>query len=80
MTDHGNSRFPGPDEYIPIPAEHYAALGEVADSCADLEFENHLEPDESAASTWGLCYRANDLHSSAPKGCARLGWGCPRFC
>jgi hypothetical protein len=34
-----NDRPPRPDEYIPIPDEHYAAVGRVADTWADLEFE-----------------------------------------
>jgi hypothetical protein len=34
-----NDRPPRPDEYIPIPDEHYAAVVRVADTWADLEFE-----------------------------------------
>jgi hypothetical protein len=30
---------PPPDQYIPIPDAHYAAMGKVADAWADLEFE-----------------------------------------
>lgn len=30
---------PSPDEYIPIPDQHYIAIGKVADAWADLEFE-----------------------------------------
>jgi len=30
---------PRPNEHIPIPDEHYAAMGKVADAWADLEFE-----------------------------------------
>ena len=30
---------PPPDQPIPIPDDHYAALGKVADAWADLEFE-----------------------------------------
>ena len=36
MSDDG---IPSPTEYIPIPDDHYAALGRVADAWADLEFE-----------------------------------------
>ena len=30
---------PSPGEFIPIPDQHYAALGKVADAWADLEFD-----------------------------------------
>src|SRR5208282_6527285 len=34
-----DEKFPSPDEFIPIPDEHYIALGKVADAWADFEFE-----------------------------------------
>jgi hypothetical protein len=39
MPPENNSAGPAPDEHIPIPDEHYAAIGKMADSWADLEFE-----------------------------------------
>ena len=39
MPPENNPAGPAPDEHIPIPDEHYAAIGKMADSWADLEFE-----------------------------------------
>ena len=52
MPYHGT----GPDdEYIPIPDEHYIAIGKVADAWADLEFDIHLEIDAHRSSAGRLC-------------------------